>query len=441
MGNFTVGTAKLDITPGLGCHMCGYFEDRIATGINDPLYVKALAISDGEREIGLITLDIIDISRSVVEKAKELITAKTGVDAEHILISTTHTHTGPAVMSALGTPAEPGYADSLIPRIADAFIMAHNAKVPAEIAHASGDVHEEVHNRRWYMKDGSTRMNPGYMNPNAIRPAGPTDPQLGLLIARDPETKKPLALYANLALHYVGPMKVHTIISADYFEFFAYAMQRIAGEDFLVMMANGTQGNINNCDFTQPPRTSRTNFQQAERVANVCAGEAWKAWNLLRDEDFKTEGFVDGKLTMVPFKARTPTAEQLEESKRMLANPAGIHPHKLLYANEIVEVAKMPVDLEVPVQSLCVNDLGIVGLHGEVFVEIGLDTKERSPFPQTMVVGLANGTVGYIATDKALDEGSYETQLCRHVRSPKGTGKLWADTAVAGLAELLKKQQ
>ena len=47
MGNFTVGTAKLDITPGLGCHMCGYFEDRIATGINDPLYVKALAISDG----------------------------------------------------------------------------------------------------------------------------------------------------------------------------------------------------------------------------------------------------------------------------------------------------------------------------------------------------------------------------------------------------------
>ncbi len=53
---------------------------------------------------------------------------------------------------------------------------------------------------------------------------------------------------------------------------------------------------------------------------------------------------------------------------------------------------------------------------------------------------LANGTVGYIATDKALDEGSYETQLCRHVRSPKGTGKLWADTAVADLAELKKRE-
>jgi hypothetical protein len=290
------------------------------------------------------------------------------------------------------------------------------------------------------MKDGSTRMNPGYQNPDAIRPAGPTDPQLGLLIARDPETKKPLALYANLALHYVGPQKIHTIISADYFGCFAAAMQRIAGADFLVMLANGTQGNINNCDFTKPARTSRTVWQQCERVANVCAGEAWKAWNLLRDEDFKTEGFVDAKISIIPFDARTPSAELLEESKKILANPDGYKPHEVVYANEIVQLNDMPSHLTVPVHTLCVNDLGIVGLHGEVFVEIGLDTKERSPFPQTMVVGLANGTVGYIATDKALDEGSYETRLCRHVRSPKGTGKLWADTAVAGLSELLKRK-
>lgn len=97
----------------------------------------------------------------------------------------------------------------------------------------------------------------------------------------------------------------------------------------------------------------------------------------------------------------------------------------------------LPSEYEVPVHVLRVNDLGIVGLHGEVFVEIGLDVKSRSPFPQTMVVGLANGSTGYIATDKALDEGSYETRLCRHVRSPKGTGKLWAGTAARGLNDLL----
>jgi hypothetical protein len=53
-----------------------------------------------------------------------------------------------------------------------------------------------------------------------------------------------------------------------------------------------------------------------------------------------------------------------------------------------------------------------------------------------MNIGLANGSVGYVATDKALDEGSYETRLCRHVRAPKGTGKLWADSAVRQLQAL-----
>ncbi|MBO4345116.1 MAG: hypothetical protein J5833_05140 [Victivallales bacterium] len=437
MGKFTVGTAQLDITPALGCHIVGYFNDRIADNIHDPLFVKAISISDGEREIGLITLDLTDISRDTAAKAKDEIFRRTGVSAEKVLISCTHTHTGGAAVSALGTPEEPGYADSLVPKIADAFIVARSRRVPSEIAHASGDVHEEVHNRRWHMKDGTTVMNPGFLNPDAIGPAGPVDPQLGLLIARDPVTKVPQALYANLALHYVGSDE-HTWISADYFGYFASAMQRIAGAEFLVAMANGTQGNINNLDFKKPARTSRHAYQQCERVANVVAAEAWRSWNLLRDEDFKEEGTVDSRLAYVPFHSRRPEAKDLEEARKIYADKEHNEFMPWLYARELVLLAESQLDYEVPVQSLRVNDLGIAGLHGEVFVEFGLEIKERSPFPQTMVVGLANGSTGYIATDKALDEGSYETRLCRHVHSPKGTGKLWADTVIAGFNEMLE---
>jgi len=438
MGKFTIGTAQLDITPNLGCHMVGYFEDRIADNIHDPLFVKAISISDGEREIALITLDIIDIPRDIVAKAKEEIFKKTGVAAEYVLISTTHTHTGPAAGPALGTPAEPGYAESLVAKIVDAFVIARNGRVPTEIAHASGDVHEEVHNRRWHMKNGTTVMNPGFLNPDAIGPAGPVDPQLGLLIARDPVTKVPQALYANLALHYVGSSE-GTWISADYFGYFASAMQRIAGAKFLVAMANGTQGNINNLDFTKAARTSRHPYHQIERVANVVAAEAWRAWNLLREEDFKAEGTVDARLEYVPFHSRRPDPKDLEEAKKIYADKEHNKFMAWIYARELVLLAESQMDYEVPVHALRVNDLGIAGLHGEVFVEFGLEIKERSPFPQTMVIGLANGTTGYIATDKALDEGSYETRLCRHVRSPKGTGKLWADTVVAKFNEMLNK--
>ncbi|MBR4675565.1 MAG: hypothetical protein IKP00_13975 [Victivallales bacterium] len=438
MGQFTVGTAKLDITPAIGCHLVGYFKDRISNDIHDPLFIKAISISDGEREIALITLDIIDVPRNIISEAKEIIEKETGVKGDYILVSSTHTHTGPSAAEALETPGDPVYAKSLVKKIVDVFTMARKHRVPAEIAHASGDAREEVHNRRWRMKDGTTRMNPGYMNPDAICPAGPTDPQLGLLIVRDPVTKVPLALYANLALHYVGTSN-GLAISADYFGYFASAMQRIAGADFLVILANGTQGNINNCDFTRPQRTSRTPYQQIERVANVVAAEAWKAWNLLRDEDFKAEGVVDGRITMVTFKSRTATPEQLAEAKRNFADKEHVPFNEWVYARELLLLQDLPQEYPVPVHTLRVNDLGIAGLHGEVFVEIGLDIKARSPFPQTMVIGLANGSTGYIATDQALDEGSYETRLCRHVRSPKGTGKLWADTAVNVFNEMLEQ--
>lgn len=438
MGKFTVGTAKLDITPGLGCHLVGYFGDRIADYIHDPLFVKAISISDGEREIALITLDLIDIPRDIVAQAKDKIFANTGVAGDYIIVSCTHTHTGPSAVPALGTPEDPEYAQSLVQKIVDVFALARSARVPAEIAYASGDVQEEVHNRRWHMKDGSVQMNPGFENPNAVKPAGPVDPQLGLLIARDPVSKKPLALYANLALHYVGSEQ-STWVSADYFGYFAEAMQRIAGANFLVMMANGTQGNINNLDFKKPHRTTRGPYHQIERVANVIAAEAWKAWNILREEDFKEEGVVDGKITYVPFHSRKPTDEELEKARKIYADKDNVEFMDWIYARELVLLTESPMDYEVPVHALRVNDVGIAGLHGEVFVEIGLDIKARSPFQNTMVVGLANGSTGYIATDQALDEGSYETRLCRHVHSPKGTGKLWTDTAVNDFKELLSR--
>ena len=454
------GTASVDITPRLGCHMCGYFNDRLATDIHDPLRAKALALGNGDTTIGFVVCDLIDVPAEVVNAAKERIRAATGVPPENVLICGTHTHTGPAIVPALGTPREEGYGEWVIPRIADAFVMATRRMQPAQVAHASGDCSGEVHNRRWHMKDGSVRMNPGYLNPNNVRPAGPTDPQLGLLIVRTPE-RRPLAVLGNLGLHYVGT-SAHTTLSADYFAEFGRALQRCAGAEFMAILSNGCFGDINNCDFTRPARTSAHAFHQIERVAGVVAAEAWKAWNRLREEDFKSEVPLAAGLGRLTFKARVPAPEDLAAAQKIYAGepklndqsfcpigrqagqpqgrlsglPMGQKDQEWIYARELVLVGQAPSSWEVPVHAMRVGDLGVVGLHGEVFSEIGLDIKKRSPFPQTMILGLANGSVGYIATDQAMDEGSYETRLCRHVRAPKGTGRLWADTAVKLLEQI-----
>lgn len=435
MPQLTAGAAQLDITPGLGAHLIGYFNDRIATDIIDPLQAKAIVLSDGETTLGFVICDLIVVPGEVVNAAKQLITARTGVPADHVLIAGTHTHTGPAISGALGTPAEPGYAEWVAPRIADAFVMAQARLRPAEMAHASGSCPGEVHNRRWRMKDGSVRMNPGYQNPEAVEPAGPTDPQLGLLILREAGGGAPLAVLCNLGLHYVG-ITAHTSICADYFAAFGRSLNRCAGACFVAPLANGTFGDINNCNFRRPAPTHNTPTEQVERVANVVAGEAWRAWNSLRADDFSSEVTLGAKLAMVKFPARCPSAEDLAAACALLA--AGEKPEdaEWVYARELVLLEDMPSEWEVPIHTLRIGDLGIVGLPGEVFTEIGLDIKGRSPFPQTMNIGIANDTVGYVATDKALAEGSYETRLCRHVRAPQGTGKLWADTAVAGLEAL-----
>jgi neutral ceramidase len=423
-----VGSASVDITPNLGCHLIGYFNDRIATAIHDPLHAKALAISNGEMTIGIVVCDLIAVPGDVVRAAKERIASETGVPPERVMICATHTHTGPSIKGSLGTPATEGYAEWVAPRIADAFIQASRQLRPAQVAFTRGNCASEVHNRRRVMKDGSVRMNPGYQHPEMVRPAGPTDPELGVLIFRSPD-REPLGVLANLGLHYVGA-GVHDAVSADYFAEFGVALQRIAGARFQAILANGCFGDINNCDFDKPARTSPDPYFQIRRVANIVAAEAWKAWNILREEDFRDEVPLGARLEMVPFKARVPSLEELAQAKARLAAGDDPNDHEWVYARELVLMESDPSEWDVPISAMRIGDLGLVGLPGEVFSQIGLDIKAASPFAQTMLLGLANGTVGYVATDQAMDEGSYETRLCRHVRAPKGTHSLWKETAV-----------
>lgn len=435
MSQLTAGAAQLDITPGLGVHLCGHFEDRQATNILDPLNAKAIVLSNGTTTLGFVICDLIVVPGHVVDAAKALITERTGLAPENILIAGTHTHTGPAITGALATPEETGYGEWVAPRIADAFSLALRRLQPAQFAHAAGSCPGEVHNRRWHMKDGTVRMNPGHQNPDALRPAGPTDPQLGLMVLRTP-AGAPIAALGNLSLHYVGVAEDHNVICADYFAAFGRSLNRCAGAQFVCPMSNGTFGDVNNIDAASPARHTTGPTTQIERVANVVAAEAWRVWSGLREEDFRDDVELGAKLTGVQFPARCPSDEELTAARVLYSSGEQWQDTEWIYAREIVLCAEMPASWTVPIHALRIGELGLVGLPGEVFTEIGLDIKQRSPFAQTMNVGIANDTVGYVATDQALAEGSYETRLCRHVRAPQGTGKLWADTAVAGLEAL-----
>jgi hypothetical protein len=277
------------------------------------------------------------------------------------------------------------------------------------------------------------KMNPPNSADVLDRPAGPTDPDLTVISVQDAK-RKPLAIYANYSLHYVGGVPKGQV-SADYYGEFARLMPfRVGGGDgFVAMMSNGTSGDVNNTPFqqTRPPREA---FEQIRLVAGKAADAAWNARAKITAHRSDVRlGMLQREITL---RYRHPTAEQIAEAKAVLAAVKDEAARAKLprlaedYARRILSVAQRGETVSVPLQALRIGDFGVCTIPFEVFAEIGLDIKKRSPFARTMVVSHANGGHGYLPTPEQHKLGGYETWL--------GTNHVQEDASVIIVQNLLE---
>lgn len=440
---FRAGAAAVDITPQeFPLNMPGGFSANQAESAHDPLHARALVLDDGATTAALVVVDNLGVSPELILEAKGLASEKTGIPVEKMLVSSTHTHSAPSSGGTSGAGA--AYRQRLLDGIAASIAEAHASLRPAAVGAASHPLPEEVFNRRWYLKPGKmppnpfgkmdqVRMNPG-TDPNTIaRPAAPTDPDLVVLSVQDYE-RKPLALYANYALHYVGATP-RGQVSADYFGEFARLMpSRLrAGEDFVAMLSNGASGDINNIPFTvtRPPREP---FEQVRIVAQKAADAAWFAHGKIRD--YRKDPVLGMVERQVELRYRRPPEADVEAARKVIAITDKDEIEKLPrlaqhYALRTVAAAERAEEtLTVPIQAIAVGDLAICGLPFEVLVEIGLELREKSPFGETLVVGLANGRHGYLPTPEQHALGGYETWL--------GTNTVAEDSSVILTKHLLE---
>jgi len=425
------GASLSNITPALGSALSGSFHPRYAEDVEDDLHARALVLDNGEKRLALVVCDLICLPRKAVDAAKARITERCGIPSEAVMISCTHTHSGPATCGLLGTDEVPGYLDFAVPRIADAVERACRRLAPARVAWGAGCEPGLVFNRRYRMKDGSVRMNPGYLHPDLVEPVGPTDPEVGALFVETPEGR-PIAVLANYALHYVGGAP-GTSISADYFARFGQALQRMRGESFVVLLGNGCCGDVNNCNYRGPAPTPAYRWERADRAANLLAAEVMKVWQRC---SFRQEVALDCRLEEVTAAVRQPDAETLAKARAMPPKPVSEMDRDELYLREALIMTQGPPEVRTPVQALRVGDLGIAALSGEIFCQFGLDIKAASRFETTMVIELANDYTGYIPTLAAFEEGGYETWLARSSKLEPAAGPRMAETAIRLLAEL-----
>jgi len=429
----SAGAATSNITPPLGELIVGNWTPVPATHVHDELHARCLVLDDGETRVAIVVADNVGIPRRVLDEAKRLTQKQTGIPVDRILIASTHTH---SATTARGSEREDAtepldrYQTFLAGRIADGIRRAINNLEPARIGWGRGSLPEQVFNRRWFMKPGphlnnpfggadKVRMNPPVASPDLLKPAGPTDPAIAFLSVQS-DAGRPIALLANYSLHYVGGVP-NGHVSADYFGVFARKIAQLvdggADDDrdrrarpFVAMLSNGTSGDVNNIDV-RGGQKRLPDYARMELVANQVTAEVFRVMQSIEYHDSVPLKMVQRELAL---ETRRPTPKLIEWARGILARPEGVtseFPRERIYAERTLRMADMPARVEVPLQALRIGDLAVVTIPFEVFAEMGLELKARSPFQRTFVMSLANGAYGYLPTAAQHELGGYETWL------------------------------
>jgi neutral ceramidase len=423
-GELKAGAFAQDVTPTkFPISVNGNMTDVQARGANDPLHARCLVLDDGTSKLAIVVVDSCMIPRELVLDAKAQATKRTGIPADHILISATHTHSAPTVTGVFQSEPDADYVKFLAGKIAEGIQTAHDRRVPARIGFGRARDETQVFNRRWKREHelipadpfGNTtdrvQMNPGHQTKGLVEPAGPVDPEVCFLSVQGADGK-PLALLANYSLHYVGG---NPPVSADYYGAFAERVKQLVApdaKDFVGIMSNATSGDVNNVNFGAPA----VRYAPGGRIKVVADSVAKKVAEAYPKVEYRTNVTLAVATKELQLGVRKPTEKDLERAQKILAeqkNPKALVGRDAVYARETVLMAKYPDAVPVTVQALRVGNVGIAAIPCEVFAEIGLEIKKTSPLKDTCTIELANGYNGYLPTPGQHALGGYETWRAR----------------------------
>ncbi|MDH5770277.1 MAG: neutral/alkaline non-lysosomal ceramidase N-terminal domain-containing protein [Candidatus Bathyarchaeota archaeon] len=433
MGKILAGVVEVNITPPpVGTPLAGYGARRDGVGpsegIHDELYAKALVLSDGEQKVAIVTTDLIGIDLELTNSIRDLAEKETGIMKSNILIVASHTHSGPAVKFNEMIPISntykreiENYRYTLRRKIASAIYAANKNLRNARIGVGKGEVFTIGANRR--------------------DPKGPMDPEVGVLRVDD-ERGNLMGVLVNYACHPTVMGADNLLISADFPGYAMNLVERVKGEGVIALFTNGAKGNIST-RFTRREQT----FREVERFGTILGAEVLK---VLEQITTTSQAILKATIEKIalPFR-KLPTLDEarrmVKESKQeleKLRKEGAPHPYvrvaetTLQGAEGTLRLVKKSKGdrLVSEIQVIRINDAALVGVPVELFVEIGLEIKNKSGLKNAYIVGLANDYVGYVVTREAYEEGMYESLSTR--LSPAG-GEIILDTALKLIAKTM----
>jgi hypothetical protein len=454
---FKAGFAERDVSPEIGAEQPGGYGKAYHHTFHDPCKARAAVFDDGKARVAIVGLDALFIRGQTVREIRAEIEKRTGIPAGSILVSASHTHSGgptglflpgefadasPLVRDMVEKEtvgADPAYLEKVKTGIVEAVVEADAKRVPARGNAGFGMAEGVAFNRRFQMKQGHAMTHPGVGNPDIVEPAGPVDPQVGVLAAWD-ESGKFLGCVVNFACHCTTGTGG---ISADYVCYIEKTIRGLMGEDSTVVFVPGMAGDVTQVDNRLPFQAAQYGEVSARFVGGTVGAEACKALVQMERHAGPLAPVV-ATSRILHIKRRVPSPEHVAAALELVQKPdkKGVDPTEWTFAKETVvldaRVKKEPV-VDAEVQAVQVGPAVFLTSPAEYFCQYGLDLKAGSKFPVTFPVSLANDVVGYVPHESALDPetgGGYETRLTSYSNLEPTAGRQITDALLELSAKL-----
>lgn len=440
------GFAEVDVSPKIGMEEPGGYGKSFHKAFHDPCKVRALVVDDGRKKAAIVGVDALGVPRSLVISVRDKVYHKCGIPREAILIAASHSHSsGPVgdtqpgeydrageLVKSLAYDKSPAadskYMEFLEKSLIDAICLANDSLKDSQIGVGRGFEDKVAFNRRFFMKNGSTYTHPGQGNPDIVKPAGPIDPEVGVIGVWD-EKGKCMGCVVNYACHATTNPGG---ISANWIYYLEQTIRGAMGADCIVVFLPGACGDVtqvNNLNpYLNPGGEDWTRF-----VGGKVGAEAVK---VLLSMPRGIMGPVDVKNKVCDIKRRIPDPTRVKKSYELVKKtPETIGHTEWTFAKELVLLdallKKKPV-AEVEVQVVQIGSVALVSNPSEFFCQLGLNIKNDSPFEYTFPVSLANGCVGYVPTKESFGShgGGYETRLTSYSNLETDAGDKMVDTGL-----------
>ena len=410
------GFSRVDVTPPLGSYLAGYYHERYAEGVLDPIELNAIALSDGENKAVIIVTDLQGLRKAWADPIREKVAAATGLSISSVTVSALHQHTSIALRpgKANNVIKDNAYLDFLYRKFADVAVMALDDLSDAVMTIGEEETAEQISFiRRYKLKDGTYRTNPFGVEDQILEPAEKPDNTVRLIRFKR-ENKKDIAL-VNFACHpdVVGGLK----LSADWCGYVRKFVEE-DNEDVSCILVNGFQGDSNHVNFMGEKKCG---LERSIEMGRIIADSVKNLWD-------KGEAVKEFKLSSSVEVAYTPTSrdkiEFYDECKKLYKEKAGQTSEKtesgIGYSEAgriITTVESAPLIQKIPITVVSVGKVVLVGIGCEPFTNYA--TNLRKAYPDKFIITSCsmNGHEGYLPTKVSFEQGGYESTTSPYTES------------------------